>query len=85
LRIISRLFAVVFFLGFIAMALALGYGALADELWLDQPLLSALRYLGMGLMAAGLAMWVIDRRYEAKKEGRTTPLAAHRRRSRGAR
>jgi vacuolar-type H+-ATPase subunit I/STV1 len=69
LRIISRLFAVVFFVGFIAMALALGYGALAENLWLDHPFAAALRYFGLGLMAAGLAMWVIDRRYEANKEG----------------
>lgn len=66
---ISRLFAVVFLIGFVAMALALGYGALAGQLWIDQPFISALRYFGMGLMASGLAMWVIDRRYEANKEG----------------
>ncbi len=69
MRAIARLFAVVFFLGFIAMAAALAYGAMAGQLWYDHPFLSALRYFGIGLMAAGMTLWIVERRAEAGREG----------------
>lgn len=71
MRALASQFAVVFFLGFIGLAVALGYGAMTGSLWTDQPFLSALRYAGLGFMLAGMALWIAARRDEAGKTGLT--------------
>ncbi len=67
MRQLAKQFAAVFFLGFIALAFALGYGAISGTILSDQPFPAALRALGVGLMAAGMTLWVAIRRDEAGK------------------
>jgi hypothetical protein len=66
-RTVSKQFASVFFAGFIALAVALGFGGMSGNLLSDHPFLVALRYLGLGLMAAGMTLWILTRRDEAGK------------------
>jgi hypothetical protein len=73
---LAKQFAVVFFLGFIVFVVALGLGGMASKV--PSEILSAnthllgLRYLGIGLMAGGLALWIAKRRSEGGKEGLNT-------------
>ncbi|GAB4470188.1 MAG: hypothetical protein Kow00124_06110 [Anaerolineae bacterium] len=67
MRQLAKQFAAVFFLGFIALAFAFGYGAITGTILSDQPFPVALRAFGIGLMAAGMSLWVAIRRDEAGK------------------
>ncbi len=65
----SKQFALVFFAGLIALAVALGYGSMSGSLLSPNPFLLALRFLGAGLMANGLTLWIILLREDAGKPG----------------
>jgi len=65
----SQRYALFVFFGFLALAVALGYGSMADGLMSPNPLLVALRLFGVGLMASGLALWIALLRDEAGKPG----------------
>ncbi len=58
-------FALVFFVGFFAMATALGFGSIGGQILSSNPGLVALRFFGGGLMLAGFAMWIALLRDEA--------------------
>src|SRR5574341_2664560 len=64
-----RQFASVFFIGFLALALALAFGSISGHFLDLHPSLVALRYFGLGWMAAGMALWIALRRHEAGKPG----------------
>ena len=69
----AQQYGLVFFLGLIGMAAALGYSMMGTgTLWDANSTLSALRWAGMGFMAAGLAMFTALRREEAGKTGLNT-------------
>jgi hypothetical protein len=69
---LAKQFAVVFFLGFIIFVAALGLGGMADAPLSANVNLVALRYLGLGMMAGGLALWIAKRRGEGGKAGLNT-------------
>lgn len=69
---LAKLFAVVFFIGFIVFVAALGLGSMAGNALIDHPSLLGLRYLGITFMAGGLALWIAKRRGEGGKVGLTT-------------
>lgn len=66
---LAKQFAVVFFLGFIILAMALGLGSMTGQVLSANANLVGLRYLGGGLMASGLALWIAKRRAEGGKPG----------------
>jgi hypothetical protein len=66
---LAKQFAVVFFLGFIIFVTALGLGGMADGPLSTNVNLVSLRYLGLGMMAGGLALWIAKRRGEGGKTG----------------
>jgi len=68
-RTVAKQFASVFFIGFMALAMALGYGGMSGDLLNSHPFLTALRYFGLGLMAVGMTLWIVSRRDEAGKPG----------------
>lgn len=69
-----RPFGVVFYLGFFALVFALGHSLVTTgTLLAAEPLLAALRAVGLTLMAAGLTMWIMLRRAEAGR-GTLNPL-----------
>ena len=66
-------YGLVFFLGLIALAAALGFSMMATgTLWDSNPFLAALRLAGIGFMAAALAMFTALRRDEAGRKGLNT-------------
>lgn len=65
----AKQFALVFFTGLIALAAALGYGAMIGDLLNSHPFLVALRFFGLSYMAGGLVLWIALRRDEAGKPG----------------
>ena len=65
LKTLSKLFAVVVFIGLIALTIAVGFGAIAGDPWSSEPLLRSLRFLGFGFMAAGMALWIVRVRNKA--------------------
>lgn len=76
MRDVLRAFGVVFYLGFFALVFALGHSLVTTGLlWAAEPLLAALRAVGLALMAAGLTMWIMLRRAEAGR-GTLNPLLA---------
>ena len=72
---IMKNFALVFFVGFAAMAVALGYGSIAGEILIQNAAIVALRAFGAGAMITGMAMWIVLLRDEAGKPG-LNPLLA---------
>jgi hypothetical protein len=64
-----------FFVGFFVVSVALGIGSVVGQILSPEPLLSALRSLGAGMMIAGLAMWIALLRDEAGQSG-LSPLFA---------
>lgn len=75
MRRFFRNFPLVFFVGFFALATALGIGSVSGHLLSSDPFLSALRSFGGGLMIAGFAMWIALLRDEAGQPG-LSPLFA---------
>lgn len=69
---LARQFAWIFFVGFATFAVAIGFGQLSGNVFSDNPALFALRYLGGGMMAAGIALWISARRDEAGKPALST-------------
>ena len=68
MRGVAKQFAMVFFVGFIALAVALAYSNVTAGVLLDgQPFLVALRSFGLGVMAAGMVLWIALRRDEGGK------------------
>lgn len=64
----AKQFALVFFVGLIALAMALAYSSMTTgSLLASNPLLAALRAFGVGFMANGLVLWIALRRDEAGK------------------
>lgn len=75
MRGVAKQFAVVFFVGFIALALALAYSSMTTGALLDSQLfLVALRSFGLGWMAAGMSLWVALRRDEGGKPEINLPM-----------
>jgi hypothetical protein len=70
----AKQFALIFFLGFIALAAALGYGSATGHLLSGHPFVAALRFFGLGFMAAGLVLWIALRRDQAGRPGLNTFL-----------
>ena len=68
-------FPLVFFVGFFALATALGMGSVSGQILSSDPFLSALRSFGGGLMIGGFAMWIALLRDEAGQPG-LSPLFA---------
>ena len=68
----SKRFGLVFFLGFLLFIAALGYGRLNGSMFSPNPLLVAMRFMGIDLMASGLALWITSLRAEAGKPGLNT-------------
>lgn len=67
---LARQFGLVFFIGFFSLAVSLAYSVIsAGVLFADHPLISALRALGLGMIAAGFTLWIVLRRNEAGREG----------------
>ena len=65
MKAISKRFALVFFLGFVALITALGYSRISEgDLISYHPWLRALRAFGVGYMAAGMVLWIALRREE---------------------
>lgn len=60
-------YQVVFFVGFSALVVSLGYGILADAIFSTQPFPFALRWLGVGYMFGGLVLWAMAERYKAER------------------
>jgi hypothetical protein len=75
LRVLLQNFAVVFLIGFMSMAAALGFGSLSGEILSSIPGLVALRFFAAGMMVTGMVMWITLLRDEAGKTG-LTPLFA---------
>ncbi len=70
----ARQYGLTFIVGFIALAASLAYGMVATgALFAEQPFLVALRWFGLGVMAIGMTLWIVNRREEAGKSG-LTPL-----------
>ncbi len=66
----AKQFALVFLVGFIGLALALGYSLMGTGALLgENPFLIVLRNAGLSFMAAGMALWVFTRREAAGKKG----------------
>jgi hypothetical protein len=64
----AKQFALVFFVGLIALAMALAYSSITTGSLLgNNPLLAALRAFGVGFMANGLVLWIALRREEGGK------------------
>jgi len=63
----TKLHAVVFFIGFTAFVVALGFGATSGAIWDLSPMLVNLRSLGVGFMLAGLVLWIMQTRAAAGK------------------
>ncbi|MBN1313056.1 MAG: hypothetical protein JXB30_16710 [Anaerolineae bacterium] len=75
MRGVAQQFAVVFFVGLIALAAALAYGSMTDGVFLsEQSFLVALRTFGLGWMAAGMVLWIILRREEGGRPEISLPL-----------
>lgn len=65
----AKQFALVFFVGFVGLALALGYSLIGTGALLStNPFLITLRNAGLSFMAAGMALWVFTRREETGKK-----------------
>jgi hypothetical protein len=65
----AKQFALVFFVGFVGLALALGYSLMGTGALLStDPFLITLRNAGLSFMAAGMALWVFTRREETGKK-----------------
>ncbi len=74
MKALARQFALFFYVGFIALFAALAYSLMTTgDLFADHPFLAALRALGLGVMAAGMVLWIAFRRSEAGK-GALNPL-----------
>ncbi len=69
MRVFAKQFSIIFFVGFAALLVALGYGSLSGNIFSENTLLVALRYFGLGFMAAGMVLWISLRRDEAGKPG----------------
>jgi hypothetical protein len=69
LKQLSRQYAVVFFVGFLALIFALAFGSLAGEIFSSNPTLVSVRFLSAGLMFSGLTLWICHLRDEAGKPG----------------
>lgn len=70
---LARQFGVIFFLGFFALSVSFGYSVISTGTILGgHPLLAALRALGLGIMAAGLVLWIVLLRSETGKTGLNT-------------
>jgi hypothetical protein len=66
----SRLFALVFYMGFIALIAALAYGLIGMGTLLPvDPFLASLRAFGVGFIAAAFTLWIALRRTEAEHTG----------------
>jgi hypothetical protein len=66
----SRLFAPVFYVGFISLFAALAYGLIGTGTLIPaNPFLAALRAFGVGFIAAGFTLWIALRRTEAEHTG----------------
>jgi len=74
MRGVAKQFAIVFFVGFFALAAALAYGMMTASLLSDKSFLVSLRSFGIGWMAAGMALWVILRREEGGRAEISLPL-----------
>lgn len=70
-----RNFAVAILTGFVVLALAFGLGSMTGEILSSEPALVALRFLGGGLILAGMTMWIMYVRSEAGSES-INPLLA---------
>lgn len=66
---LARQFALIFFIGFIAFVVAMGFGGMAGDLFSTNAALYSLRSLGITFMAGGLALWIAKRREEGGKPG----------------
>lgn len=65
----AKQFALVFFVGFVGLALALGYSLMGTGALIStNPFLIILRNAGLSFMAAGMALWVFTRREAAGKK-----------------
>ena len=70
----ARQFGAVIYIGITALSVALAYSLMTQGvLFASQPLLVALRALGVGYIAAGMALWAGVRRAEAGR-GQLMPL-----------
>lgn len=66
----SRMFALAFYVGFIALFAALAYGLIGTGSLLPaNPFLSSLRTFGVGFIASGFTQWIALRRTEAEHTG----------------
>jgi hypothetical protein len=75
MRGVAKQFAVVFFAGFMALALALACSSIVSgELMDSRPFLVALRAFGLGWMATGMVLWIALRREEGGKPEINLPL-----------
>jgi hypothetical protein len=72
---LAKQFAVVFFIGFVAVVAALGLGGMAGSLFSSNVYLYAIRTAGLAFMLGGLALWIAKRRDEGGKPA-LTPLIA---------
>lgn len=70
----ARQFAAVIYIGLTALTVALAYSLMTQgTLFASHPLLAALRAMGVGYIAAGLALWAAVRRDQAGR-GQLVPL-----------
>ncbi len=65
---LARQFALFFYVGFIAVFAALAYSLMTTgDLFAAHPFLAALRAFGLGVMAAGMVLWIALRRSQGGK------------------
>lgn len=73
MKTLAKQYGVVFLVGLVALSAALATSMItAGTLLSSAPFISALRMFGIGLIAAGMALWITLRREEAGKGGLTT-------------
>jgi hypothetical protein len=68
----SKRYNLVFFIGFLVFTAAIAYVRLTNVLLSANALLVAVRFLGLGLMFSGLALWIALLRADAGKTGVNT-------------
>jgi hypothetical protein len=68
-KILAQNFQSVFGIGFAVLIFAVSVGAASGQVWSDNPALTSLRFWGMGVMLAGVALWVALRRDQGRRPG----------------